>query len=159
VAAAGNASGDAVVAAFDAHPERFRGVAMPEGYPTMGDDLEAALVMAMSQAGVGGGARVAAFYQVHLDGATAVWTAVWALLGLAVAAPDWVVANAARVVPRRMLVGVLGKLPDRARREAVIRALAPWGDEGRTVMASPGWRLLKIAPDEKAALELLLQPA
>lgn len=150
---AGHVSGDDVMKAFDAHPDRFRGVSMPAGYPDMGADLEAALVMALAQAGATGGSQLQAFYRQHLNGPAK----IWALLGLAAAAPDWVVAQARTVVPRRAIAGVVGKIPDRAHREALVRALAPWGDDGNAVVASSAWTLLKLPDDEKAALAAILQ--
>lgn len=66
--------------------------------------------------------------------------------------PDWLVANARDVVPRKAIGGVLIKLPSQGHREKVLKALAPWPDPD-DVLAKPFW---KMVPGNVNALRRIL---
>lgn len=131
----------------------FAGVAKPAGYPIDADDLEGAMVLAIAKSARAGATRSNQFLMKQLEQSGSLHV----LLALARATPDWLAANAARLVPRSAIGGVLRALPEAHQRSRVVRALAPWpGDDGRALVAKPAWTGLPLSAGEKGELEALI---
>ena len=145
-------SADDIVRVIEAHPQHFRGVKPPSGYPAADEDLESRLLVAVARAA---GSSDPHARQFLMDRARS-GHSVSALLSLARTDPDWLAANAA-AVPRNAIGGILRAVPGRAQRRAIVSALAPWPpDEGRALIQSKAWTLLPLDDDEKADLAALV---
>ena len=146
-------SADEIVRVLEAHPQRFRGVLPPRGYPAADEDLESRLVVAVARAARSSDAHALRLLRQRARGGHP----VSAVLGLARTDPDWVAANARAVVPREAIGAVLRTVPGRAQRRTIVSSLAPWpADEGRALLRSNAWKLLRLDDDEKAELALLI---
>jgi hypothetical protein len=81
----------------------------------------------------------------------------WLFASLARVDPDWLVDNAAELVPRRVLGAVLRNLPTHEHRVRLVRALAPWpATEGAQVVEKPFWRTLPCTVEEVATLQAIV---
>lgn len=154
--AAGQISADRVVEILERAPGLFRGVAPTPGLPVQGDDLEAALANTIARLVRPGDSRATTFLRDYLTRSGS----IFALLGLAESAPEWVVSNAAAIVPRTAIGGVLRLLPERSQRRAVVAALAPWpADEAGETVAKSFWSTLPMSDDERSELKALIRGA
>jgi hypothetical protein len=146
-------SADEIVRVLDAHPQRFRGVLPPPGYPAADEDLESRLLIAVARSVRSSDVRARHFLELRARRDQS----VSALLGLARTDPQWVAANADRVVPRNAIGGILRAVPGRAQRRAIVSALAPWpAGERDGLLESKAWKLLPLDDDEKAELAVLI---
>lgn len=126
----------------------YDGVA-PVGWRTSQPDLRWTLLVALGQAT----RPVDAAAIAVLRDAVAEPRGWWLLGELGRVDPDWVISNAARIVPKATLGGTLLALPTTAAREALIRALGPWSPTERDeALATPFWPHL---PDAEALRALL----
>jgi hypothetical protein len=154
VEASDHVDADRIVEILDARPERFRGVRPPVGYPAADVDLEACLLLVIAKA-----ARLSDDRARRYLMRCARAGAVSAVLALARLDPEWVVANAEAVVPRRAIGGVLRAVAGRDHRRAIVNALTPWPpDVGSALLASTSWALLPLPADEIAELAALVRP-
>jgi hypothetical protein len=146
-------SADDLVRALEAHPDHFRGVKPPAGYPVPDEDLESRLVVAIARAMSPSDALARQFLMEQARNQHS----VSALLGLSRTDPDWVAAHADTVVPRNAIGGILRAIPGRAQRRSIVSALSPWplGD-GQALLQSKAWTSLPIPDDERAELAALI---
>ncbi len=151
-AVAAHVAADELLGILEAHPELFRGVKRPTGYPGLGDDLEEDLISAIELTLTRADKRACRFLQDRvLAGAP------FGVNALASAIPDWVVANAKAVVRRDGIEGVLSSLPEAEQRRAVVIALSPWPkEEARELVESVFWTSLPLDKEELAELSALV---
>lgn len=141
----------ALVQALARSPKLFDGV-KPVGHPTNQPDLRWSLLLAIGRAT---GPKDTQAIDV-LRKAAHEARGYWLLDDLARADLEWLLAHAREVVPKDALGGTLGAMPDTKRRQALIRALAPWtAAEKKEALEGPFWKILPDAAEVRKALEQL----
>jgi hypothetical protein len=131
------------------NPHLYAGV-KPVGHPTNQPDLRWSLLTALGKAvGPEHGDAIRL-----LRASAREERGYWLLGALARVDLDWLLDNAASVVPKHALGGALRAMPDAARREALITAMGPWSKADRDeALAAPFWALLPDAAQLRRVLE------
>lgn len=134
------------VAALTEHPALYAGVP-PRGHPTNQPDLRWTLLSALGQTARRRDTVALALLRAAAEEPRGWWLAA----ALARVDTAWLLDNAARVVPRSALGGVLLALPGTVERVALLRALGPWSAADRARVAAEGyWPRLPDAAEIQA---------
>lgn len=127
----------------------FDGV-KPEGHPTNQPDLRWSVLVALGRAvGPKDTEAIAVLRKAAHEP-----RGYWLSDALARVDLEWLLAHARDVVPKSALGGTLTAMPDTKRRQALIRALAPWtAEEKKAALEGPFWGNLPDAAQVRPVLE------